>query len=121
MDAILKTGIGEVNYPWNHPKLGVIYIRCGGVPDQNFDRPGSAVKGYHQDITDTVITRKKQEEELAQVNVQLQRAVEDANRAMAAKSEFLSRMSHDIRTPHQRNSGYAGHCREVPRGLRPPG
>ena len=99
VDAILKAGIGEVNYPWNHPKLGVIYIRCGGVPDQNFDRPGSAVKGYHQDITDTVITRKKQEEELAQVNVQLQRAVEDANRAMAAKSEFLSRMSHDIRTP----------------------
>ena len=99
VDAILKTGIGEVNYPWNHPKLGVIYIRCGGVPDQNFDRPGSAVKGYHQDITDTVITRKKQEDELAQVNVQLQRAVEDANRAMAAKSEFLSRMSHDIRTP----------------------
>ena len=99
VDAILKTGIGEVNYPWNHPKLGVIYIRCGGVPDQNFDRPGSAIKGYHQDITDTVITRKKQEDELAQVNVQLQRAVEDANRAMAAKSEFLSRMSHDIRTP----------------------
>ena len=99
VDAILKTGIGEVNYPWNHPKLGVIYIRCGGVPDQNFDRPGSAIKGYHQDITDTVITRNKQEEELAQVNVQLQRAVEDANRAMAAKSEFLSRMSHDIRTP----------------------
>ena len=99
VDAILKTGIGEVNYPWNHPKLGVIYIRCGGVPYQNFDRPGSAIKGYHQDITDTVITRKKQEEELAQVNVQLQRAVEDANRAMAAKSEFLSRMSHDIRTP----------------------
>ena len=99
LDAILKAGIGEVNYPWNHPKLGVIYIRCGGVPDQNFDRPGSAIKGYHQDITDTVITRKKQEEELAQVNVQLQRAVEDANRAMAAKSEFLSRMSHDIRTP----------------------
>ena len=99
VDAILKTGIGEVNYPWNHPKLGVIYIRCGGVPDQNFDRPGSAIKGYHQDITDTVITRKKQEEQLAQVNVQLQRAVEDANRAMAAKSEFLSRMSHDIRTP----------------------
>ena len=99
VDAILKAGIGEVNYPWNHPKLGVIYIRCGGVPDQNFDRPGSAIKGYHQDITDTVITRKKQEEELAQVNVQLQRAVEDANRAMAAKSEFLSRMSHDIRTP----------------------
>ena len=99
LDTILKAGIGEVNYPWNHPKLGVIYIRCGGVPDQNFDRPGSAIKGYHQDITDTVITRKKQEEELAQVNVQLQRAVEDANRAMAAKSEFLSRMSHDIRTP----------------------
>lgn len=99
VDAILKNGIGEVNYPWNHPKLGVIYIRCGGTPDANFDRPGFAISGYHQDITDTVITRKRQEEELAQANVQLQRAVEDAKRAMAAKSEFLSRMSHDIRTP----------------------
>ena len=99
VQSILRNGLGEVNYPWNHPKLGVIYIRCGGTPDPDFDRPGYAIKGYHQDITDTVITRKKQEAELAQANVRLQRAVDEANRAMAAKSEFLSRMSHDIRTP----------------------
>ena len=99
VDSILSTGLGEVNYPWDHPQLGVIYVRCGGTPDANFTRPGVAIHGYHQDITDTVITRKQQEKELERANVRLQRAVEQANRAMSAKTEFLSRMSHDIRTP----------------------
>lgn len=37
--------------------------------------------------------------ELAEKNRKLQRAVEKAKKANQAKSEFLSRMSHDIRTP----------------------
>ena len=38
-------------------------------------------------------------------------ALHKAEEASVAKTEFLSNMSHDIRTPHQRHYGYAGHCR----------
>lgn len=82
----------EVIYPWLHPTLGKLYIRCGGVYDHTFERPGQRMRGYHQDITETVETRKKQEKALLE-------ALEEARRANRAKTEFLSHMSHDIRTP----------------------
>ena len=89
---ILKTGRAEVIYPWNHPKLGKIYVRCGGVPDRTFNKPGVCLNGYHQDITDTMVTRKKQEQAIMEL-------LERVRRANSAKSEFLSHMSHDLRTP----------------------
>ncbi len=89
---ILKTGCCEVIYPWNHPKLGKIYVRCGGVPDKTFRKPGSCLNGYHQDITDTMMTRKKQEQAIMEL-------LEKVRQANSAKSEFLSHMSHDLRTP----------------------
>ena len=89
---ILKTGRAEVIYPWNHPKLGKIYVRCGGVPDKTFNKPGVCLNGYHQDITDTMVTRKKQEQAIMEL-------LERVRRANSAKSEFLSHMSHDLRTP----------------------
>ncbi len=87
-----EKGRAEVTYPWNHPSLGQLYVRCGGVPDHSFDRKGRRLKGYHQDITETVETRKKQEKALM-------KALEEAKQANRAKTEFLSHMSHDIRTP----------------------
>ena len=89
---ILETGRSEVIYPWNHPSLGKIYIRCGGVPDKSFRKPGSGLNGYHQDITETMMTRKKQEQAIMEL-------LEKVRRANSAKSEFLSHMSHDLRTP----------------------
>ena len=89
---ILESGRAEVIYPWNHPKLGKIYVRCGGVPDRTFKKPGAALNGYHQDITDTMVTRKKQEQAIMEL-------LEKVRRANSAKSEFLSHMSHDLRTP----------------------
>lgn len=89
---ILGTGRSEVIYPWNHPKLGKIYVRCGGVPDKTFHKPGACLNGYHQDITDTMVTRKKQEQSIMEL-------LERVRQANSAKSEFLSHMSHDLRTP----------------------
>ena len=82
----------EVVYPWKHPELGEIYVRCGGVPDKKFKKPGVCLNGYHQDITETMVTRKKQEQAIMEL-------LEKVRRANSAKSEFLSHMSHDLRTP----------------------
>lgn len=89
---ILESGRSEVIYPWNHPELGKIYVRCGGVPDKTFKRPGASLNGYHQDITEIMVTRKKQEQAIMEL-------LEKVRRANSAKSEFLSHMSHDLRTP----------------------
>lgn len=89
---MLERGRSEVIYPWNHPELGMIYVRCGGVPDRSFQKPGAAMNGYHQDITEIMMTRKKQEQAIMEL-------LEKVRRANSAKSEFLSRMSHDLRTP----------------------
>lgn len=89
---ILETGRSEVIYPWHHPKLGKIYVRCGGVPDKTFKKPGVCLNGYHQDITETTIARKKQDQAIMEL-------LEKVRRANSAKSEFLSHMSHDLRTP----------------------
>lgn len=92
VQAIANSGRAEVIYPWNHPTLGQIYIRCGGVPDHKYTGPGLRLKGYHQDITETMVTRKQQEKALLE-------ALVEAKQANRAKTEFLSHMSHDIRTP----------------------
>ena len=89
---ILESGRSEVVYPWNHPTLGKIYVRCGGIPDKKFKKPGACLNGYHQDITDIMVTRKKQEQAIMEL-------LEKVRRANSAKSEFLSHMSHDLRTP----------------------
>ena len=89
---MLETGRSEVIYPWNHPHLGKIYVRCGGVPDKTFQKPGVSLNGYHQDITETMVTRKKQEQSIMEL-------LERVRQANSAKSEFLSHMSHDLRTP----------------------
>ena len=92
VQEILENGRSEVIYPWNHPKLGKIHVRCGGVPDKTFEKPGVCLNGYHQDITETMVTRKKQEQAIMEL-------FEKVRRANSAKSEFLSHMSHDLRTP----------------------
>lgn len=69
------------------------WVRCSAVLAQTDekDRPCMAVY-VAQDVTES--KKKEAREQRA-----LQAACEAANHASASKSEFLSRMSHDIRTP----------------------
>ena len=56
-------------------------------------------RGEKKRLKEQSAIRQRYTEELEEKNRQLQDAVAQAEKANAAKSEFLARMSHDIRTP----------------------
>jgi len=63
-DTISKMKQGnhaEVQYPWNHPTFGTIYVRCGGNVDRTFTE-GLRFMGFHQDITNLVHLQQQQEQ-----------------------------------------------------------
>ena len=51
----------ENTYAWNHPTLGVRYVRCGGVACKQEDGT-IVIDGYHYDVTDQV--QEQQEKNL---------------------------------------------------------
>ncbi len=93
MAQMLAGEQSENTYRWEHPRLGTIYIRCGGTLQSGTGSTATHVlRGYHADVTQTVRNDQRQREELSEALV----AAEHANRA---KTTFLNNMSHDIRTP----------------------
>lgn len=44
----------EVSYAWNHPIMGRIFVRCGGILESGY-KDGHSFRGYHQDISQTVM------------------------------------------------------------------
>ena len=88
VDEMLSSGRSEVAYPWNHPTQGQIYVRCGGVHDKSFEHPGFRLKGYHQDITQTVAINKQQEKELERANIILKRQLK-VTQSLGSIYEFI--------------------------------
>ena len=91
VQEMLDGKLSENTYRWYHPTKGMIYFRCGGTA-RKVEQGISILCGYHSDATDLVRTDQKRRYEL-------QAAKEAAEKANAAKTNFLARMSHDIRTP----------------------
>lgn len=92
VESIKAKGQDEIIYPWNHPELGQIWIRCGGLLEVNDKENGICFKGYHQNVTENIEKERSYQHEL-------EKALDEAQRANIAKSDFLRRMSHDVRTP----------------------
>ncbi|MDR1429309.1 MAG: PAS domain-containing protein [Spirochaetaceae bacterium] len=75
-----------------------------------FDGDGSlvGVLGYGRDVSARVAIEKK----LRSTQLELEKAVLDANNANAHKGDFLARMSHEIRTPMNAIIGMTGIVRK---------
>ena len=73
VERIVSNHYAEVEYPWEHPVLGRIHIRCGGRLVGNHGN-WFEIMGYHQDISEIQTMR----EQLAQSLSQLDQANHDA-------------------------------------------
>ncbi|WP_321015236.1 hypothetical protein [Eisenbergiella porci] len=60
VDNMIRQGRAEVQYPWQHPVFGRIYIRCGGVAERISEKI-LRLRGYHQNVTDTIVMRREKE------------------------------------------------------------
>lgn len=67
----------EIIYRYNHPTLGLRYVRCAGKRDEN-EKNIVRIRGYHQDITDTV----RVENEYKERNLRMMAALGDEYEAI---------------------------------------
>ncbi len=56
----------EVQYPWRHPVLGPIFVRCGGVRNYVYTK-GIRIEGCHQDVSEVIHFQKKELSEYSNI------------------------------------------------------
>lgn len=59
MQKVIHESYSEITYPWNHPLLGQIWIRCGGILYPDYQGNGICIRGYHQDVTRNIENERK--------------------------------------------------------------
>ncbi|MDO4178383.1 MAG: response regulator [Phascolarctobacterium sp.] len=87
-EAVGKMDAGEhaeVQYPWYTPSGKEIYVRCGGVRDNDFTK-GLRVAGCHQDVTELVHFQKQAKEQftISEVLVHCTRLLSECKTASEA-------------------------------------
>lgn len=59
IQKVIHENYSEITYPWNHPLLGQIWIRCGGILYPDYQGNGICIRGYHQDVTRNIENERK--------------------------------------------------------------
>lgn len=59
IQKVIHESYSEITYPWNHPLLGQIGIRCGGILYPDYQGNGICIRGYHQDVTRNIENERK--------------------------------------------------------------
>ena len=59
IQKVIHESYSEITYPWNHPLLGQIWIRCGGILYPDYKGNGICIRGYHQDVTRNIENERK--------------------------------------------------------------
>lgn len=75
------------------------WVQTEVVPVDNYSEKEANVVWYVKNITEQKVKEAEFSDRMLQANAALRDAYAAANRANSAKTDFLSRMSHDIRTP----------------------
>lgn len=105
---VMQSGVSKLNYeePQTSPDGSHLWLRTSKIPLKDLDGNIFGVMGVYEDIT----VRRQNEDALKKLNVTLEARVEErthelqlaknrADAASQAKSNFLSNMSHEIRSP----------------------
>lgn len=59
IQKVIHESYSEITYPWNHPLLGQIWIRCGGILYPDYQGNGICIRGYHQYVTRNIENERK--------------------------------------------------------------
>lgn len=59
IQKVIHESYSEITYSWNHPLLGQIWIRCGGILYPDYQGNGICIRGYHQDVTRNIENERK--------------------------------------------------------------